>query len=150
MEVIAQQWGEDILSSASAPLEPSGVVTAATGRDPRCAKVCMLILTHSCNLNCSYCYERYKSSRKMSRETALRCLQEQLQEVRESDSFDWLLVDLFGGEPLLNAEVIRYLAEWVRANVQDIDVLFTISSNGTLPKPDTELLNVKCVLSRNE
>lgn len=123
---------EDILSFTSAPLEPSGVVTSATGRDPRRAKVCMLILTHSCNLNCSYCYERFKSARKMPRDIALRCLQEQLQEVRESAAYDWLLVDLFGGEPLLNADVIRYLTEWVRDNVEDIDVLFTISSNGTL------------------
>lgn len=119
-----------------APLEPSGAVTAATGLDPRTAKVCMLILTHSCNLNCSYCYERFKSSRKMSLETALRCLQEQLQVVRESEDYKWLLVDLFGGEPLLNFDAIRYLVEWVRTHVHDLTVHFTISSNGTLLTPE--------------
>lgn len=112
--------------------ESAGIAAAAVGRDPHRAKVCMLILTQSCNLNCTYCYERFKSSRKMEKETALNCIQEQLQLVRESSDFDWLFVDLFGGEPLLNFEVIRFLVEWVRANVSDVDVFFKISSNGTL------------------
>lgn len=115
-----------------APLEPSASISKAMGRDPRSVKLCMLILTHSCNLNCSYCYEKFKSARKMSRETALAAFREQLQNVRNSSEYEWLLVDLFGGEPLLNFDVIRYLVEWVRENVSDVPVQFTISSNGTL------------------
>ncbi|MBQ3526434.1 MAG: 4Fe-4S cluster-binding domain-containing protein [Akkermansia sp.] len=115
-----------------APLEAASAVAKAMGKDPRSAKLCMLILTHSCNLNCSYCYEKFKSARKMSRETALSAFREQLQNVRNSSEYKWMLVDLFGGEPLLNFDVIRYLVEWVRENVRDIPVQFTISSNGTL------------------
>ncbi len=127
-------------NSASEALHASLETFASTlkerGLDIQKAKMCMLILTHSCNLNCTYCYEKFKSARKMSRETALASFLEQLQNVRNSFEYDWILVDLFGGEPLLNFDVIRYLVEWVRENVQDISVQFSISSNGTLLTDD--------------
>lgn len=122
----------DCVNTKTVPHEVASIVAIETGRNARTAKMCMLILTHNCNLRCIYCYEKFKTSRKMTFRTALRCLNEQLDFVRESSKYTWLSVDLFGGEPLLNFDVIRLLVQWVRDNVKDVNVHFTISSNGTL------------------
>lgn len=103
-----------------------------TGLDPQRSKLCMLVLTHSCNLNCTYCYEKFKSSKKMDFVTGVQSLKEQLNFVRSSSNHDWLLVDLFGGEPLLNFTLIQQVVEWAKQNVTDIPVRFMISSNGSI------------------
>ena len=107
-------------------------VARESGLDAQRAKVCMLLLTHGCNLACTYCYEKHKSGRMMSFETAQECLSAELQMVRQSERYDWLLVDLFGGEPLLNFPLIQQVVEWAREQVRDLCVRFMISSNGTL------------------
>lgn len=114
------------------PLESAQSVALSSGLNPRRAKICMLILTQSCNLNCTYCYEHFKTAKKMNLETACRGISEQLEVIRTGPDYDWLLVDLFGGEPLLNFELIRDLVEWTKKTVKDITVHFAISSNGTL------------------
>ncbi len=53
-------------------------------RNRRTAKLCMLILTHRCNLNCSYCYEKFKSNKNMSIEDAQNYVEEQVRFVEKS------------------------------------------------------------------
>lgn len=113
-------------------LESTGDIARESGLDARRAKICMLILTHGCNLACTYCYEKHKSGRMMNFEVARQSLELELDVVRRNDHYDWLLVELFGGEPFLNFPLIRQVVEWVQAEVHDIRVRFMISSNGTL------------------
>jgi len=91
---------------------------------------CTLLITHSCNLNCVYCYEHHKSSARMSLETARRILQQELTSsnpVSEGIDFHFL-----GGEPLLNFELIRDLCQWAWTRVWNVPFHFYVITNGTL------------------
>lgn len=72
-------------------------------------KTLLLLLSHSCNLNCRYCYEWHKDSRKMTWQQICSILEKEiLNGVEEIES-----IDLLGGEPLVNFEMIPKLCEWV-------------------------------------
>ena len=101
-------------------------------RNRQTAKLCMLILTHRCNLNCSYCYEKYKSNRNMSIDDAKKYVEEQVHYVETSSQYEWLVVELFGGEPLLRFELIRELLDWTRTQAWTVPVMYMITTNGTL------------------
>lgn len=68
--------------------------------------------------------------------TAQRCLLEQIDLVRRGERFSWLMVELFGGEPLLRFELITQLVDWVRTLPHTCPLMFLIISNGTLLTPD--------------
>lgn len=46
----------------------------------------MLMITHACNLNCSYCYESHKRNAYMTVELAKEIISKEAQFVAESDS----------------------------------------------------------------
>ncbi|MDO4751119.1 MAG: radical SAM protein [Akkermansia sp.] len=101
--------------------------------DKRKNRTCTLMITQRCNLNCSYCYERFKSHRSMDFPTAKRCLEEELRCVEsEKQRFSWLLVELFGGEPLLNFPLIQQVVAWARESVHSVPLMFMVITNGTL------------------
>lgn len=92
----------------------------------RVNKSLLLLISHSCNLNCKYCYEWYKDNRMMTWEQVVSILEKEFlnqTEVIES-------VDLIGGEPLLNFELIPRISEWVWAHSPQTKI-FT-RTNGTL------------------
>lgn len=88
-----------------------------------------LIITHACNLNCVYCYERNKSSRFMSFDRARSLIEPLLLETGEP-----LMVMLMGGEPLLAFPLIQSLIEYTEENraLWKRDCFFFASTNGTL------------------
>lgn len=47
-------------------------------------RICMLMITHACNLNCTYCYERFKDNSMMSFETAQKCILKEIDFVKNS------------------------------------------------------------------
>lgn len=68
--------------------------------------------------------------------TAQRCLQEQIDLVCRDSRFSWLMVELFGGEPLLRFDVITQLVEWGRTLPNPCPLMFMIITNGTLLTQD--------------
>ena len=67
-------------------------------------RICKLILTYACNLNCTYCFEKFKTkdpSRHMSLDTAKKVIAEEIDAIERTSKFDGLAINLFGGEPLL-------------------------------------------------
>ena len=70
-------------------------------------RVCMLIITHECNLNCSYCYERFKGPGRMTVETAKEIILREIALVKESSHFSEIEVDFMGGEPFINFGLIK-------------------------------------------
>lgn len=92
-------------------------------------KTVMLTVTEKCNLNCTYCYEHCKSPRSMSFETAKRILD---YEFSQKDGFDFIEVDLFGGEPFLEFELLKKIHDYVLSIQSPHRRICFSTSNGTL------------------
>jgi uncharacterized protein len=94
-------------------------------------KTIMLMITYQCNLDCIYCYEKGKrANRSMSAATAKEIIENAFVEnetVCEEIEFDFM-----GGEPLLEFEKIKEIAEWMwRRNWSKPYILYA-TTNGTL------------------
>ena len=102
-------------------------------------KALCLHIAHSCNLNCSYCFAsqgRYHGERAlMSYETGKRALDFL---VENSGTRRNLEVDFFGGEPLMNFDVVKKLVEYARSieKEKNKNFRFTLTTNGVLIDDD--------------
>lgn len=95
-------------------------------------RVCMLMITHSCNLNCSYCYETHKQNAYMNIDLAKKIISDEAQFVAKSEKFDEIQVDFMGGEPLMNFPLIKEVVEWLEGGGIDVPWICFASTNGTL------------------
>ena len=100
--------------------------------------LCMHI-AHTCNLNCSYCFAsqgKYHGDRAvMSFEVGKRALDFLME---NSGSRHNLEVDFFGGEPLMNFEVVKQLVAYARSVEKEKgkNFRFTLTTNGVLIDDD--------------
>lgn len=98
-------------------------------------KALCLHVAHTCNLNCSYCFAsqgKYQGERAvMSFEVGKRALDFL---VENSGTRRNLEVDFFGGEPLMNFEVVKQLVEYARSieKQRGKNFRFTLTTNGVL------------------
>lgn len=101
----------------------------SSGKHP--LKAIMIFVTEQCNLRCDYCYIS-KTPARMSLSTAKKSVDFLLTNAGpRSESVD---VCFFGGEPLLEPELIRKTCEYARkvGAGNRIRVGFSITTNGTL------------------
>lgn len=102
-------------------------------------KALCLHIAHDCNLACQYCFAgegEYKGDRSlMSFEVGKKALDFL---VANSGSRRNLEVDFFGGEPLLNFEVVKQLVAYGREIEKEKDkhFRFTLTTNGVLLNDD--------------
>ena len=102
-------------------------------------KALCLHVAHTCNLNCSYCFAsqgKYHGDRAlMSFEVGKRALDFL---VEHSGSRHNLEVDFFGGEPLMNFDVVKQLVTYARSIEKEKDkhFRFTLTTNGVLIDDD--------------
>ena len=98
-------------------------------------KALCLHVAHTCNLNCSYCFAsqgKYHGERAlMSFETGKHALDFLME---HSGSRRNLEVDFFGGEPLMNWEVVKSLVSYARSVEKEKgkNFRFTLTTNGLL------------------
>ena len=98
-------------------------------------KALCLHIAHDCNLACQYCFAgegEYHGKRElMSFEVGKKALDFL---VKSSGSRRNLEVDFFGGEPLMNFEVVKQLVEYGRSleEKNDKKFRFTLTTNGVL------------------
>ena len=98
-------------------------------------KALCLHIAHSCNLNCSYCFAsqgKYQGERAlMSFEVGKRAFDFLIE---NSGSRRNLEVDFFGGEPLMNWDVVVKLVEYARSieKKHNKNFRFTLTTNGVL------------------
>jgi len=96
--------------------------------------LCMHV-AHTCNLNCEYCFAsqgKYKGDRAlMSFEVGKRALDFLIE---NSGSRVNLEVDFFGGEPLMNWDVVKQLVAYARSREKECNknFRFTLTTNGVL------------------
>ena len=102
-------------------------------------KALCLHVAHTCNLNCSYCFAsqgKYHGDRAlMSFETGKRALDFLIE---NSGTRTNLEVDFFGGEPLMNWDVVKKLVEYARSveKQHHKNFRFTLTTNGVLIDDD--------------
>lgn len=102
-------------------------------------KALCLHVAHTCNLNCSYCFAsqgKYQGERAlMSFEVGKRAFDFLIE---NSGSRVNLEVDFFGGEPLMNWDVVKKLVEYARSveKQHNKNFRFTLTTNGMLIDDD--------------
>lgn len=98
-------------------------------------KALCLHVAHTCNLNCGYCFAsqgKYKGDRAlMSFEVGARALDFLIE---NSGNRVNLEVDFFGGEPLMNWDVVKQLVAYARGREKacNKNFRFTLTTNGLL------------------
>ncbi|MBR7097871.1 MAG: thioether cross-link-forming SCIFF peptide maturase [Clostridia bacterium] len=123
-------WAQDTFEPMAGKLKEktSGVI-----------KALCLHIAHTCNLNCEYCFAsqgKYHGDRAvMSFEVGKRALDFLIE---NSGSRRNLEVDFFGGEPLMNFEVVKQLVAYARSVEKEKgkNFRFTLTTNGLLIDDD--------------
>ncbi|TWH48792.1 radical SAM protein with 4Fe4S-binding SPASM domain [Sporomusa sp. KB1] len=93
---------------------------------------CTLMVTHQCNLNCTYCYESYKSDKQMPLELAKSLVEKEFEFVATQNQFKEIVFDFIGGEPLVCFAMIAELAEWMWSISRPVPYVLFATTNGTL------------------
>jgi uncharacterized protein len=102
------------------------------------------VVTEKCNLRCTYCYESHdahENGRTMSKEAAKGIIdalfeKEKLINYFDNETHPVAILDLIGGEPFLNVEVMDYIVDYFRAKAFELNHPWfwyhkiSISSNG--------------------
>lgn len=102
-------------------------------------KALCLHVAHTCNLNCEYCFAsqgKYHGERAlMSFEVGKRALDFL---IKNSGTRRNLEVDFFGGEPLMNWDVVKELVSYARVQekIHNKNFRFTLTTNGILIDDD--------------
>ncbi len=102
----------------------------------------ILCVTEDCNLRCKYCvysdnyeYTRSHSEEKMDFKTAKKAIDYYFKLIKEGLKFNPLRrpgIGFYGGEPLLNFELIKICVEYIKKEYPTYETQFTITTNGTL------------------
>ena len=98
-------------------------------------KALCLHVAHTCNLNCAYCFAsqgKYHGERAlMSFEVGKRALDFLIENSGRRTNLE---VDFFGGEPLMNWDVVKQLVEYARTQEEPHHkkFRFTLTTNGML------------------
>ena len=102
-------------------------------------KALCIHIAHSCNLNCAYCFAsqgKYQGERAlMSLEVGKRALDFLIE---NSGTRHNLEVDFFGGEPLMNFQVVKDMVAYARSREKETgkNFRFTLTTNGMLIDDD--------------
>lgn len=102
-------------------------------------KALCLHVAHTCNLNCAYCFAsqgKYQGERAlMSLEVGKRALDFLIE---HSGSRRNLEVDFFGGEPMMNFDMVKELVAYARVREKEAgkNFRFTFTTNGVLIDDD--------------
>ncbi len=94
-----------------------------------------LQVTQQCNLRCEYCVysggylNRGHNNKKMTFEVAKRSIDFLISHSRDSSN---IALGFYGGEPLLQFDLIKKCVEYLEENAEGKEFIFNITVNGTL------------------
>lgn len=114
------------------------VLPQVENRNPVVKALCLHV-AHDCNLKCKYCFAEegeYHGKRSLMSEEVGKAALDFL--LTHSGSRKNLEVDFFGGEPLMNFEVVKKLVDYGRTREKEFGkhFRFTITTNGILLNDD--------------
>lgn len=117
-------------------------------RSGNIVKALCLHVAHTCNLNCAYCFAsqgKYHGERAlMSFEVGKQALDFLMDNSGERTNLE---VDFFGGEPLMNFDVVKQLVAYARSveKQRGKNFRFTLTTNGVLIDDDViDFANREC------
>ncbi|MHC4365477.1 MAG: radical SAM protein [Planctomycetota bacterium] len=94
----------------------------------------VLMVTHACNMRCSYCYNgpQYESS--MSTDIGRAAIDRSVASIQEGGLLE---LGFFGGEPFLEADMISSLIDYARSRTQQagLRLSIAITTNATVTNP---------------
>ncbi len=102
-------------------------------------KAMCLNIAHDCNLRCKYCFASTgdfgKGRNLMTFETGKKAIDFMLEKSLDRKNLE---LDFFGGEPLMNFDVVKQIVEYARSKEAEYDkkFRFTITTNGLLLDDD--------------
>lgn len=93
-----------------------------------------LVVNHACNLRCTYCYTGEKLRRRLPLATGRKAIERALHSLERHGTLE---LAFFGGEPLIEAELILELVEHARSEAarRDVELTLSMTTNGTLDSP---------------
>jgi uncharacterized protein len=95
----------------------------------------VLMITHACNLRCSYCYVGRKRHASMRQDIARVAIDRAVRSTEPGGAFE---LGFFGGEPLLEAAMILDAIDYAqrRAAESSLRLRVTLTTNGTVTTND--------------
>jgi uncharacterized protein len=87
-------------------------------------KTLLAVLSEKCNLNCSYCGVDKWSKKRIDADLYL----EEFKKLREQFPTEKIKIDFFGGEPLLQMDLIEYIID----NIKDDNIKYFMPTNALL------------------
>ncbi|MBU7016592.1 MAG: radical SAM protein [Theionarchaea archaeon] len=93
-----------------------------------------MIITHECNLNCSYCYKLFDPCSGHMKEDVVQKSAAFAGKEIEKNSLNTLFLSLYGGEPLVNRKITDYAVNELQAVCDEWGVVLMVKlfTNGTL------------------
>lgn len=93
-----------------------------------------LVVNHACNLRCSYCYTGEKIRRPMPVEVGRKSIDRAIRSLQPEGTLE---LAFFGGEPLVEAELVLDLVHYARsvADHHGIQLALSMTTNGTIESP---------------
>lgn len=159
IETMADRYEEDDIRDALSELHelkddgllfsPEYPVPDTFSEEPILKSLCLHI-AHDCNLRCGYCFAGtgdFGGKRElMSNEIAEKAVEFAIKGSKQRHNLD---IDLFGGEPLVNPDVVRHVVSYVRKREKETgkNIKLTLTTNGTLLNDENiEFLNKNRVM----
>ncbi len=145
VEILSNKYGNESVAAAIrnlSKLRKKGILFSS--RQPREIPVkrkitdLTLNIVSNCNLRCRYCWNEAgaygnppNNNQKMDEQIAFKAVDLLL---KESKGAKDLVIDFYGGEPLLNFELIKKVIGYCRKiqNTKKINFRFLLATNGTL------------------
>lgn len=90
-----------------------------------------LCVTHNCNLNCVYCYQKHDSNTRMSLETSKKCIDWIFNNIPDYAT-DGVEVGFIGGEPLLEFELLKEIVSYTCSKYSSVSHVFYATTNGSI------------------
>ena len=93
-----------------------------------------LMVNHACNLRCDYCYTGKKVFRSMPEPIGKHGIDRALASIKRGGRLE---LGFFGGEPMLEAELVARLIDYARLHCElaDVHLSVGITTNGTMTTP---------------
>lgn len=126
---VEQKFSEDMSEEEKEVLNQILSVEQDIDSEPQKINAVKIHVSNACNLRCKYCYAEGGNYGKCSKLMNLEIAEKIVRYINTSEELKHInYITFFGGEPLLNPEIIEYICE----NTCQREVEYLLQTNGTV------------------